>query len=330
MTHRFACRLRSIGTCVGVLLLAGCSSTPPAPVPTAVPAVSAAASASVPAAGAPAPSQVPGAQTVPAAAAAPAAAAPGAAGAVQVAPLDQTANACGPSRSVNEQAAGSTPETDWALPNGWFFTQARTSTDADQGYSIVDDADAQMWSEFQRLGGWRALGFPASRRFKWHGALSQATQRAVLQWSPVTGQVEFANVLDLMHDENRDDDLRADKQIPPPQEVDDAGLPYEVIAARRLAWLDARPAIKAKYCGAPGGADPIQLWGLPTSKAVNMSDVGEVYVLRTQRAAFQEWVNGADWAAPGEVTVVLGGDLAKEFSLLPAEALTPEPAPAHS
>ena len=60
------------------------------------------------------------------------------------------------------------------------------------------------------------------------------------------------------------------------------------------------------------------------------SDTGEVYVLRTQRAAFQEWVNGADWAAPGEVTVVLAGDLAKEFQLLPAEAMTPEPAPAHS
>jgi hypothetical protein len=28
-------------------------------------------------------------------------------------------------------------------------------------------------------------------------------------------------------------------------------------------------------------------------------------VLRTQRAAFQEWVDGAPWAAPGEVTIVL-------------------------
>ena len=60
-----------------------------------------------------------------------------------------------------------------------------------------------------------------------------------------------------------------------------------------------------------------------------MSDAGEVYVLRTQRAAFQEWVNGADWAAPGEVTVVLAGDLAKEFNLLPPEAVVPETAPPH-
>ncbi|HEY3060257.1 MAG TPA: hypothetical protein VGL99_14955 [Chloroflexota bacterium] len=213
------------------------------------------------------------------------------------------------------------------MSSGWFFTQAGGS--ADHGFAMVDDDRGRLWSEFQRLGGWRALGFPASRRFSWHGALAQATQRAVLQWSPVTGQVEFANVLDLMHDEGRDDDLRVQKQIPAPLDVDEARLPYDVIAARRLAWLDARPAIKAKYCTAPGGADPVQLWGLPTSKAVNMSDGGgEVFVLRTQRAAFQEWVGGAPWAAPGEVTVVLAGDLAKEFNLLPAEAVIPEAAPA--
>jgi hypothetical protein len=243
-------------------------------------------------------------------------------------PGDQTGAACGPGmRTAQTQATGSTSDTDWSLPSGWFFTQ--TGDSSDRGFSIVDDGGVQMFSEFQRLGGWRSLGFPASRRFNWHGTMSQATQRAILQWSPVTGQVDFANVLDLMHEDGRDDDLRVQKQIPPPTEVDEAGLTYETIAARRLAWLDARPAIKAKYCNAPGGADPVQLWGLPSSKATNMSAAGEVYVLRTQRAAFQEWVNGADWAAPGEVTVVLAGDLAKEFNLLPSEATILESAPAH-
>jgi hypothetical protein len=149
----------------------------------------------------------------------------------------------------------------------------------------------------------------------------------VLQWSPVTGQVEFANLLDLMHEQGLDDSLLQLNQIPPPAEVNEAGLPYETIAARRLQWLDERPAIKAKYCDAAGG-DPLLLWGLPTSTVVNMGEPGEVYVLRTQRAAFQEWVNGAPWAAPGDVTVVLAGDLAKEFKLLPAEAMIAEPAPA--
>ena len=44
-------------------------------------------------------------------------------------------------------------------------------------------------------------------------------------------------------------------------------------------------------------------------------------MLRTQRAAFQEWVTGAPWAAPGQVTVVLAGDLAKKFNLLPTAEL---------
>jgi hypothetical protein len=58
-----------------------------------------------------------------------------------------------------------------------------------------------------------------------------------------------------------------------------------------------------------------------------MSGDGSVFVLRAQGAAFQEWVHGAPWAAPGEVTIVLAGDVAKEFDLLPAEALEPEEAP---
>src|SRR5262249_30817080 len=143
----------------------------------------------------------------------------------------------------------------------------------------------------------------------------------------VTGQVEFADVMDLLHDEGLDDQLLQADQVPPPLDVEEAGLPYETIAANRLAWLNSRPAIKAAYCDAPGGGDPVQLWGLPTSRAVNMGGSGgEVYVLRTQRAAFQEWVAGAPWAAPGHVTVVLAGDLAKAFNVLPPEALVPLPA----
>jgi hypothetical protein len=219
-------------------------------------------------------------------------------------------------------------EADWPIAAGHFFAQAGNGSTS--GFAIVDDDNARFWTAFQRLGGWPELGYPATRRFVWHGLLSQATQRAVLQWSDVTGQLDAANVLDLMHDQGLDDELRQRYQIPPPAEVDEAGLPYETIAAKRLAWLDARPAIKTKYCEAPGGADPLVLWGLPTSMAVNVADVGTVYVVRTQRAAFQEWVDGAPWAARGEVTVVLAGDLAKDLTLLPPDALVPEPAPPRS
>jgi hypothetical protein len=216
-------------------------------------------------------------------------------------------------------------EADWAITSGHFFSQAGGLPSA--GFAVYDDTQANFWSEFQRLGGWPVLGFPATRRFSWHSSVSQATQRAILQWSPVTGQVEFANLLDLLHEDGLDDALLRLKQIPPPADINEAGLPYETIAARRLQWLDERPAIKRKYCDAPGGADPVLLWGLPTSTAVNVGTPGEVYVVRTQRAAFQEWVGGAPWAAPGEVTVVLAGDLAKEFNLIPADAMLPEAEP---
>ena len=246
---------------------------------------------------------------------------------VHAAAQDQSSQACGSRRYVPVEPLTFSTQRDWQVPGGWFFTEASESPE--RGYTMLDDGEAMMWSEFNRLGGWQALGFAASRRFVWHGLLSQASQRAILQWSPITGQVDFANVLDLMHDAGGDMDLWRLKQIPLPIDLDEAGLPFETIAARRLAWLDSRPAIKDKYCNAPGGADPVQLWGLPTSGAVNVSDSGdEVYVLRTQRAAFQEWVGGADWAAPGQVTVVLAGDIAKEFNLLPTEATVPEPAPA--
>jgi hypothetical protein len=234
---------------------------------------------------------------------------------------------CGSAAARQMPQTADTTDADWPIAAGHFFSQAGDAT-VRSGFAIVDDDNAQFWTEFQRLGGWRELGYPATRRFVWHGLLSQATQRAVLQWSAVTGQVEAANVLDLIHEQGGDDDLLLRYQIPPPTEVDEAGLPYETIAARRLAWLDARPAIKKKYCDAPGGADPLVLWGLPTSTAVNVGNRGTVYVVRTQRAALQEWVDGAPWAAPGEVTMVLAGDLAKDFNLLPPEAVVPEPAPA--
>ena len=138
-------------------------------------------------------------------------------------------------------------------------------------------------------------------------------------------------MLDLMHEQGLDDDLLQRYQIPPPTDVVEAGLPYETIAERRLEWLDARPAIKKKYCEAPGGADPLVLWGLPTSTAVNVGNLGTVYVVRTQRAAFQEWVDGAPWAAPGEVTIVLAPpDLGSPPDLVPQRsrpARHPRPTP---
>ena len=242
-------------------------------------------------------------------------------------PCGAAANA-GPAPAAS--GAASDGGADWQVPGGWFYTQGAGAEGS--GFAILDDQQARFWSHFQALGGWRVLGFPVSRRFTLDGKLTQATQRALLQWSPEGGQVALASVLDLLHERERDAALLGQHQIPPPAALNQVNRDFATIAATRLSWLDGRPAIKKKYCEAPGGADPLALWGLPTSEAVDVSGTGAVYVMRTQRAVFQEWVGGLSIderpiAAPGEVTVVLAGDLAKEFGLIPCPALTPEPIP---
>ena len=48
------------------------------------------------------------------------------------------------------------------LPNGYFFTQGAYG---DGGYRVYDDAQARFWSEYQRLGGAKTIGYPISRRY---------------------------------------------------------------------------------------------------------------------------------------------------------------------
>lgn len=261
------------------------------------------------------------------------------AGTMAAVPADLPLGSGNPCRPASDAAAPQPTEApaadaaggaDWRLSGGWFYSQGSGSPTT--GYSIVDDAQASFWSQYLALGGWRVLGFPISRRFMLDGKLSQATQRALLQWSPVTGRVELANVLDLLHERQRDEILADQEQIPRITAVDQVNRDYATIIAMRLAWLEARPAIKQRYCDTPGGADPITLWGLPTSTAVDVSGTGAVYVMRTQRAAFQEWVDGLSVegvtvAAPGQVTVVLAGILATKYGLIPCTALSPETAP---
>src|SRR5439155_24920572 len=86
-----------------------------------------------------------------------------------------------------------------------------------------------------------------------------------------------------------------------------------------LAVMDGYPAIKAKYSSVVG--DPVQANGLPMS---DVTDMGNVLVLRAQRVVFQQWKVEVPWARAGEVTVALGGDIAKEAGILPdAAALQP-------
>ncbi|MBI2953539.1 MAG: PQQ-dependent sugar dehydrogenase [Chloroflexi bacterium] len=202
---------------------------------------------------------------------------------------------------------------DFDIPNGHFFTQ--TGGDGEKGFAVTDDEGIPFWTEFQRLGGVQAIGFPVSQRFIWDGLVSQAFQRVIFQWQPENGAVAFVNTFDLMSSAGLDDFLLSVRQVPKPLAFDEAGKPFDQIVSERLALLDANPAIRAAYFGVAG--DPVQFNGLPTSAVI---DMGNNLALRAQRVVFQQWKEDVPWARANEVTVANGGDIAKEVGLLPDQS----------
>lgn len=194
------------------------------------------------------------------------------------------------------------------------------------GFSVSDSDGVRFLSEFDRFGGVGAVGYPASRRFTWDGFTVQVFQRVIFQWRPESHSVAFVNVFDRLHEAGYDDWLASVRQTPPPGSFADAGLSWDAAAALRLRVLDRDPAIKHAYFDVVG--DPIQANGLPVSDIV---DFGNHVALRSQRVVFQRWKVGVPWARAGQVTVALGGDIAKEAGILPDRAaLVPETAPSHS
>jgi hypothetical protein len=73
-------------------------------------------------------------------------------------------------------------------------------------------------------------------------------------------------------------------------------------------------------------SDPLTFFGLPTSE---VTDMGNHYAIRLQRAVLQEWKDDVPWARAGQVTIANGGDIAKELGVIPAFAIsnTSQPAP---
>ncbi|HEX2173336.1 MAG TPA: glycosyl hydrolase family 18 protein [Dehalococcoidia bacterium] len=219
-------------------------------------------------------------------------------------------------------AAAAPPAADFEVPGGWFYTQANgRQGDAKWGYRITDEGGLRFWSEFQRLGGVPAVGYPVSQRFEGSGFILQATQKYIFQWRPDVDQVWFLNIFDLMHDVGLDGWLQTVRQVPPPESTDaDAGLSWDQVMDRHWAMLDRNPAIKEMYWADP---DPLSHFGLPMAYA----DMGNVLVLRAQRVVFQQWKQDMPWAKAGQITVANGGDVAKEAGLLPAEVIAPERSP---
>ena len=213
------------------------------------------------------------------------------------------------------QAAG----TDFDVSGGHFYSQA-AGGDGSVGYVVVDDANANLWSEFKRLGGVAGVGYPVSQRFVWDGFVVQAMQKGIFQWRPDVSQVYFVNVFDQLSTAGKDDWLISVRSTPRTLDSTfDANKSWDQIVAARLALLDGNPSIKAQYNGV---ANPMVLYGLPTSHVV---DNGNHLAIRLQRALIQQWKVDVPWAKAGQVTVANGGDVGKEAGLFPLGATTPVP-----
>jgi hypothetical protein len=139
-----------------------------------------------------------------------------------------------------------------------------------------------------------------------------------MQWRPETKSVAFLNVFDLLSKAGKDDWLLQNRQIPRPKVWAETNVPWDQIRDNRLSTLKNYPALAASYYGVEG--DPVEINGLPVAEVTKL---GEALVLRAQRVVLQEWTADTPWAHRGQVTVALGGDIAKETGLLPKAALVP-------
>ena len=223
----------------------------------------------------------------------------------------------------------SPPPLDWPLADGHFFKQTERRYRCDAGYPVTNADGVPFWETWRELG-LENVGYPTSDRYLWRGLVTQTFQKAVFQWQPGKG-VFLVNVFDLLHDARYDVRLLIHHSTPKQLPrlfffVDATGKRVEAIdrvtedKKRRLALLDANPAIRERYYSAP---NPLWQYGLPTSK---VEDYGNVFVIRTQKAVFQQWKEDVPWAKAGEVTIANGGDIAKELGLFPEDAMIPQPA----
>lgn len=217
-------------------------------------------------------------------------------------------------------AMPSTQAADYDIVNGHFFTQ---TAGGEGGFSVMDDNEARFWSEFQRLGGLQTVGYPISQRYEQDGFVTQAFQKLVLQWRAEEGVAWAVNVFDELSKGGFDQTLLEQRQTPLQlgDNVDPPGASWEEIVAHRQALLDGNEAMRVRYFSF---ADPLTIFGLPTSR---VEDMDNHFALRTQRAVFQQWKEEVPWAQEGEVTIANGGDIAKELGWLPNMALVPESAP---
>ena len=218
--------------------------------------------------------------------------------------------------------AGTTPcVADYPVANGHFYSQ--TGEDTGRGFLVFDDHEAKFWTAFQNEGGIPTLGFPVSSRYRFKGLPTQAFQKAILQWDSAKGGVNFLNTLDELSLAGRDPELLAFRQTPPHIAlIEDAGLnpvdpaDFSKIIQNHLQILTRNPLIQERF---ESESRWLELYGLPVSYA----DFGPVQVLRAQRQVFQVWTVDDGGGPKGVAVLANSGDVAKEFGLIPSEAIAP-------
>jgi hypothetical protein len=218
--------------------------------------------------------------------------------------------------------AGPLRPPDYVIPEGHFFTQTsgRPLERDGSGYAVTNADDIRFWDAWQRLGG-ENMGYPLSRRFLWRGTPTQVFQRGVLVWGPEAGVV-LVDLFDELHARGLDPDLQTRERIPPRIDpASEAAMSRDELVRSRMALLETAPALQRRYQAAP---DPLVLYGLPTSAAM---DLGDALAIRTQRAVLLQWRVPVPGVAAGDVTVVNGGEIAVRRGLFPISALVPEPPP---
>jgi hypothetical protein len=212
---------------------------------------------------------------------------------------------------------------DEPVTDGWFYKQANGFNGAgNAGFAVVDDADASLWTEFQRRGGVERLGYPITNRFLYGGLVTQVFQRVALQWRADLGQAVPAAIFDDLGLRGADAWLDTTHQVPPAADAsgDDSLVPEDVIA-RHVGLLDAYPALRDFYLADP---DPVTTYGLPLS----VKDYGPFVTVRLQSGFMQLWTSDAPWAPAGSVVVGSAGEVAEEAGLWPPSVGVPGAVPA--
>ena len=150
-----------------------------------------------------------------------------------------------------------------ALPM-WAATPAQaegcaffTETGGGQGgYSVCDDGQANFRTAFETWG-LQKIGYPISRRYERAGFVTQAFQKAIMQWRPDGNYVALVNIFDDLHNDGFDDTLLSTRQTPhqlPPGW--DGDISFEQVVQKRQALLDVRPTLRGAYFSSD---DPLTL-----------------------------------------------------------------------